>query len=575
MRKLIQELMHILQKTSLIFIIAFISSAYALEPVADKPDGYSVPALRSESVLKSSVGVRSYGMGEAQVGRSDDLSSLYYNVAGLSTMRYWEYGLSYSAMGLDVGGVHGLLAAPLPYGTLGFRFSLYSVRNTYQVKYGKRDHPDRNKYAYLTQLSYALPVYRKILHTGLTVKYQQSELSSAPDASPPYYQAYPKRERGLYFDWGFLATYDLSELEGFWFWWPKVSAGVSVRNMQPKFGFDNEAKGISPQVNTGISFYYSYKFMINFDTINEIDEPTRFQLGFELWPIYFLAIRSGFMASDSPLKGFYWGVGIGESIGSSKFSFEYAGNVRTYNEFRTLTETYHRIAFHQSFERVFRFVDSKGRKRQIKIAQTERYNTPLQFAYIIDPNEIIDTAAELAKQQTDHELENEIKKEPDTTTTTTTTGGEQGGETEEQKKKKRPVIIRKKTVAFYPIVVQPPVEDPGIKALRRAIIRGIIAHKKIKPMSEIRYKLNPRKESGEDQITYLNRLCKFHNVNMVILSYGRYNEADDSITLEIQFYKRGSKTINGLLTKRLYKGNTETKIDEIKNEVLLQIGSIL
>ena len=67
---------------------------------------------------------RTFGMGSASVAIFDDYSSIYACPAGLSALKTWQVGLSYSRLNLltaDIGESYIALAYPLKqYGTLGF-----------------------------------------------------------------------------------------------------------------------------------------------------------------------------------------------------------------------------------------------------------------------------------------------------------------------------------------------------------------------------------------------------------------------------------------------------------------------
>ncbi len=355
---------------------------------APKVDGMSVPTLSAASALNTPLGVRSYGMGMAQTGNANDLSALYYNPAALADMNYVEYALSYHSSANDVSGNSFLMSIPLPYGNMGLSGAFNYVQNNEYVQNGVNIVPDRNKYSYIAGLSYGAPILPRLLTGGMTVKWFGANFLASPAVT-----SYEQQQKGLFIDLALRSLFDPGLYYEWLHWLPRFSAGVAARNLHPLMKIPNEVTSGQnrEEYNAGFSMHFPYKFMLNLDLVNSLNLPTMYRLGFEYWPVHFLALRGGMTSSNSGsrFQSVHWGIGIGETIQNSKLSFEYSGAKEYLGgfgaNFERVNETYHRFAFHQSFESIE--VDSKGRVRPIRY--TERYTHRYRFASELAPREII------------------------------------------------------------------------------------------------------------------------------------------------------------------------------------------
>src|SRR3954467_4155460 len=84
------------------------------------------PGTTSAEVLKIGVGARAIGMGEAYTAQSDDVSSLYWNPAGLALMQERQASFMYDSMYKDLKFQNGAIGIPLENGALGGSFSYMS-----------------------------------------------------------------------------------------------------------------------------------------------------------------------------------------------------------------------------------------------------------------------------------------------------------------------------------------------------------------------------------------------------------------------------------------------------------------
>src|SRR5471032_2639582 len=78
----------------------------------------SSPGTTAAEVLKFGVGARAIGMGEAYTAQADDVSSLYWNPAGLALMRERQASFMYDQLYQDLKFSNAAIGIPLENGAL-------------------------------------------------------------------------------------------------------------------------------------------------------------------------------------------------------------------------------------------------------------------------------------------------------------------------------------------------------------------------------------------------------------------------------------------------------------------------
>src|SRR5437879_2592627 len=86
----------------------------------------SGPGTTSADILKIGVGARAIGMGEAYVAQADDVSSLYWNPAGLALMQERQASFMYDQMYQDLKFENANIGIPLENGAIGGSLSYLS-----------------------------------------------------------------------------------------------------------------------------------------------------------------------------------------------------------------------------------------------------------------------------------------------------------------------------------------------------------------------------------------------------------------------------------------------------------------
>lgn len=536
------------------FTLLFVCAAQLSGAEISKPDGYSTSTLSAPAILNSKIGVRSYGMGAAQTGNADDLSSLYYNPAGLAQLNYFEYGLSHQEHGNDVQGHNLLFSAPLPYGTLGVHTSLFTVRDNHYVKNGENINPDRNKYAYIAQLSYGAPIIERRLLAGINVKWFSADFLNSPQVT-----SYQQQQKGLFFDLGALFYYELSNLRKIFpnaspatfRGLPKVSSGFTVRNIHPVVGFSNEVPydNAPTEYNFGLSIYYSYRMMLNVDLINSMSNPTQLRYGLEVWPAHFIALRGGMAvaADNSPFRAVHWGIGLGEIVQRNKFSIEYSGSQEYANGFAFDYQVIHKFAFHHNFESIQSMPDktAPGGVRQVPLRITERYTNQYRFMHEISPGDVIDDSIIAVVDE---------PLPPDPGTITTDTEEIITPPPVEPKGPKKPVkppapIIGKKIVAIFPVTVEVLAGQNTVLELKDRIrgnyLRELNRQASGRPINTSKMAQAPKRNANESEAAYLKRLQAVIGADLIVFAKVIVDGRTGEITVKTIYYKKGDTSLSG------------------------------
>lgn len=562
-----QMILSALRRFALLFSLLAATLSHAV-----KNDGDSVSTLSAASALNTPLGVRSYGMGMAQTGNANDLSALYYNPAALAGINYVEYALSYHGAPNDVGGHSFLMAIPMPYGTMGLTGVFNRAQDNQYVQNGINVLPDGNKYSYIAGLSYGAPVWVRKINAGLNVKWFGADFPSTL-AAP----GYARQQRGLFIDLSLLGNFDPAQYSDALRWLPRMSAGFTARNLHPLFRLDNEVgrSDNREEYNAGVSMQFPYKVMFNADAVNSMYNPTRMRYGFEYWPVHFLALRGGITHAlgNDQFRSLHWGLGFGETIQSSKLSFEYSAAKEFLDGFGThfagASNTYHRFAFHHSFESI-----EINRGRQTPIRFTERYSHRYRFARELAPREIIaDTMTTLPEENVGYETaiaaaEQHAAQNPSATggPAGAAAGGAAGGETPAggggagaggtgaqgggatPVKPKPDQIVGKYIVAVFPVgleVVAGRAKNPSLKEkLRGNFLVEVNKGGAGRLINSSKLSSAPIQSPGELESAYLKRLQQNLGADLIVFNKLFVDGLTGELKLSTIYYHRGDSQIS-------------------------------
>lgn len=288
------------------------------------------------------------------------------------------------------------------------------------------------------------------------------------------------------------------------------------------------------------------------------------------------------MSRQGAIKGAYWGLGLGESVGSSKVSLEYAGQVYFENAaYRAtanmenlaaisgLRETYHSFAIHQSFENIKRYTDYYGKTRVVPVAITDRYVSAYRFAREIQPEEIIDDIWEATNiPQSDDYDPNAIRPKDDRPLP-------EVPEKEEGKK----AVAKRFRIAVFPFAEYYTTSEPFPNTfstnLRASILEFALKQEALLLVSEWRVKNSPRREAGENDIQYLNRLCKFHSADLLLLPALEIDHRETHLKARLVYFRANDKEISALSEYWNTYERFEVLRENVVKDFALQTSSLL
>jgi hypothetical protein len=259
--------------------------------------------------LELGVGSRPLGMGEAFTAAVGDINSIYYNPAGLGTMKYPEISVMHQDLILDSRFENFSLAWPLWKGFLGVSNSLFWVPSFERVDINGDNQGQIQFYNTATTVAYGQSL--GFVEVGASFKHIYEKIG-------------PLTVNAAAFDVGILKRlYMYSPFDA-----PirNLSLGLSLQNMGTKAKNDP----LPRTLRVGSSYYLTKWFGLNID-ISEyfidssdlydftygFDESLRVMTGFELNYLDLLSFRAGYRFIDTNLGDFTGKYSMG-------FGFNYA-----------------------------------------------------------------------------------------------------------------------------------------------------------------------------------------------------------------------------------------------------------
>ncbi|MDZ7343097.1 MAG: hypothetical protein ONA90_01140, partial [candidate division KSB1 bacterium] len=254
-------------------------------------------------------------------------------------------------------------------------------------------------------------------------------------------------------------------------------------------------------------------------------------------------------ASDS-LQSIHWGFGLGETVGSAKLSFEYAAAKEFPNgfgaNFERPHETYHRFAFHHSFESIE--VNANGRVTPLRF--TERYTHRYRFARELAPREIIaDTVATLAYEPSDYKAALQaVGASGANSAALTAEPVAAEGVQAAQAPKSPSTIVGRHIVAIFPVsfeVVAGRVSNVGIKEkVRGNFLIALNRSGAGRPVAPDKLQSAPAQGQRESEAAYLARLQQALGADLIVFSKLYANGLSGELKLVVLYYLRGDNGIS-------------------------------
>lgn len=264
----------------------------------------SGPGTTSADILKIGVGARAIGMGEAYVAQADDVSSLYWNPAGLALMQERQASFSYDQMYQDLKYQNASIGIPLENGAIGGSLSYLGYGNI--QGYDQNGLPIGNQTAYSAAGTVGAAWLGNQWSAGVNVKGIQENLAS-------------EKADGAAFDIGGNAIYPKPILGG------TLRFGAVVQNLGSGMKFEQQSDPLPMDWKVGIAAVQMMdkKLNVSVDYTSPKDDDAYVSGGFEYWLVPFIALRAGYVNSKNEGSGIRTGIGL--RIKGVSFDYAYSG----------------------------------------------------------------------------------------------------------------------------------------------------------------------------------------------------------------------------------------------------------
>jgi len=264
----------------------------------------SGPGTTAADILNMPLGARAIGMGEAYTAQADDVSSLYWNPAGLALMQERQasfmYDQGYQGMGLQNANV----GIPLENGAIGGSLSYLSYGSI--AGYDQSGGAIGNQTAYSGVGTVGAAWLGNQWSAGFNAKGIQEKLADAT-------------ANGAAFDVGTNLIYPRPVMGG------TLRFGAVVQNLGPGIQFEQQKDPLPTEYRVGLAAVQMLdkKLNVSLDYSKPRDDDSSISGGFEYWLVPFLAMRAGYTNNHAEGSGLRAGIGL--RIKGVSFDYAYAG----------------------------------------------------------------------------------------------------------------------------------------------------------------------------------------------------------------------------------------------------------
>ena len=259
------------------------------------------------SFLRIGIGARPAGMGEAFVGVSGDISSIYYNPAGLADLKNSEITFMHNQFFQDISLEHFSLALKWKKNTLGFLFTLSQVSNL-ELREGPTSEP--LGYFDAHDLAIGISLARK----------ERENLSLGATLKLLYERIYSSSTTGYSIDGGFL--FQINQNWNF---------GFAISDLGQQMGYEEENFSLPTQYKLGVSYSKNIKeingnLMSTLDFV-KMDDNLKVRTGVEYNYKEICALRLGYQFNYRIGYKFGYnerGISLGFGVNYKIYSLDYA-----------------------------------------------------------------------------------------------------------------------------------------------------------------------------------------------------------------------------------------------------------
>jgi hypothetical protein len=274
----------------------------------------SGPGTTGGSVLKIPVGARAIAMGEAYTAQADDVSSLYWNPAGLAIMNQSQAAFMYDKSYDDMAFSHAAVATPLESGALGASLSYLSYGKISGYTDGDAPTGDINAYSGVATLGAAW--LGENWSAGVNAKGIQGQLADV-------------KATGFATDLGLNLIYPKEVMTG------TLRLGAVVKNLGTGLKYIQEKDPFPTEWRVGLAAVQMMNRRLSFsaDYGKATDNDAAIYAGAEYWILPFLALRGGYAADHSESNWMRAGIGLKVKDLSFDYAYTQYGDLGMSNRF--------------------------------------------------------------------------------------------------------------------------------------------------------------------------------------------------------------------------------------------------
>jgi len=259
--------------------------------------------------LSDTYSIRADGMGRAFTALSDDPSGIFFNPAGLGLLMNSQLSVGHRQGFAEVNTESVVLTRLLLGGTFACAAVYHHAPDLAEIRNSLETGDHLNYQNAAAMLSYGRKVWRWI-NAGFSVRYAGAAVGNTAS-------------RVITADAGALFNYnDLDDyLPDFNF----ASFGVSILNIFPSLDYADKPEDLDLTLRMGLAVRCLNMMTLTVDFEDTKDRNAVFKAGYEFFPLYFLALRVGYIFTDrqdSILDRFTFGVGIGNRVSGGTLSLE-------------------------------------------------------------------------------------------------------------------------------------------------------------------------------------------------------------------------------------------------------------
>jgi hypothetical protein len=264
----------------------------------------SGPGTTAADILNIGVGARAIAMGEAYTAQADDVSSLYWNPAGLALMQERQASFMYDNAYQGMSFQNASVGIPLENGALGGSVSYLNYGPI--AGYDQSGAATGNQNAYSGVATLGTAFLGNQWSAGVNLKGIREELADAT-------------ANGAAFDIGANVIYPKPVMGG------TLRFGAVAQNLGPGIEFEQQKDPLPMDYKVGIAAVQMMDKKLNasLDYTDPKDDDPYISGGLEYWVVPFLALRAGY--TDNKNEGSGIRAGIGLRVKGISFDYAYAG----------------------------------------------------------------------------------------------------------------------------------------------------------------------------------------------------------------------------------------------------------